>query len=240
MATAKNSNQQKKINITKTKLVYNINGKKIPVYQVPQQTILDAEEFILYAAANPVKGKSLVIRKRDLMSKSLSQHPRLALQNVFGRNIVDTFSPTYGAYLFRADISRFYFLLSRVSETINSGWYMALPTPAGSYYTDHVLSFIVNCFNMSNPHLRVNLGTTTDITGVNPILTIAAGDHSYKIFLAPLSDKSFSIMLPPYPNGGVTFSFKKEDNAKGLCEIRSIDLYESLFFDPGPLETLEI
>ena len=239
MAKAKNSKQQKKINATKTKLVYNINGKKIPVYQVPQQTILDAEEFILYAAAKPVKGKSLVIRKQDLMAKSLLQNPRLAFLNAFGRNIIETFSPTYGAYVNPGFIGLFYFLLSRVLQTTNSGWFMSLPTPEGSFYTDQVLSFAADCTQVSNPHLRVHLGPTTDATEVNPVLTITTDEHSYKIFLAPLNHKSFSIMLPQN-SGAVTLSLKKDDNPRGFCTIISIDLYESLFFDPGPLDTLEI
>jgi hypothetical protein len=212
----------------KTKETYVIAGKNIPVYAFPDGTPVNADEY-MFCNVKSIKGKSLVLRKMDLIPKPFSKNLQLLKSYKFGYTLIDTFTPIYG--FFEPTVpGRFYFVLSNVRFTSNSGWALSIDTISPHEFFDPSLSFKVGSYDISNPHIKVSI-FDVEFAPKPKILTITTSINTFTVFIGAVQEASFHLLLQPLEDS-ITITLKRSNNGPDVsCHIHSVELYSTIFLD---------
>jgi len=216
----------------KTDQFYTLRGKKIPLYSFPENSIIDGEKYLPLLSEIKLKGRCLVVRREDLMPKSLLQLPSLSAIHPFGITLYDTFKPTYGSAP-NTEAGRFSLFYCKPYYISSNYWFFwNIDEKPGNYFQG--ISMYIDTTLIPNPHLRVNLGVTTKTDSA--ILSISCSTAFFRINVTPLSLKSFNFLLAG-PIATVSVYLRRDENdPNAMVEIKSFELYDTIFVDPGPLQ----
>lgn len=217
----------------KTDQFYTLKGKKIRLYAAPENSIIDGEKYLPLLSEIQLKGRCLVVRKEDLMPRSLLQLPSLSAIHPFGTTLYDTFRPTYGSAS-NTEAGRFSLIYCKPYFITSDYWFFwNIDEKPANYFQG--ISLNIDTSGIPNPHLRVNLGVTTKTDSA--ILFINSSMGFFRINVTPLSTKSFHFLLAG-PTATVSVYLRRDENdPNAMVEIKSFDLYDTIFVDPGPLQS---
>ena len=229
MPKSKKVNKVKQASIVRTKHFYSLKGMKIPIYALPENSLIDGEKYLPLLSELKIDGKCLVLRLEDLMPKSFLQIPSLSPIHPFGVTLYDTFKPTYGAAS-ENSAGRFSLSYCKSYYTFSSYWFFwNVNEKPGNYFQG--IFFDIDTSGIPNPHLRINFGGTNNMSAV---LQIYSSIGFFHLNVAPLAYKSLNIILN-VPSATVTVSLRRDENdPNNMVEIRSFELYDTIFVDPGP------
>ena len=233
MAKARKTAGNRPADPQKTNQTYSLKGKNIPIYSFPENTIINGEAYLPLLSQKGIKGRSLVLRREDLLPKTFLAESALASIHIFGQSAIDIFKPTYGDASSN-NARRFSFLFSKALFTTNVSWLLCNRLERPGEFLQGLI-FNISTAGIPNPHLKINLGATA-ASGVPPsILTVITSRGNFKLNVSPLSFRSFTIILNG-PTDTLSLVFRSDENdPNAVCEFQSFELFDTIFIDPFPV-----